>query len=550
MRIIIPAAGLGSRIISVSKEKPKALTPINGRPALHFILSEIKSTFDEIDVEIIIGHKGEQIIDFCEKYFPELNISFVKQDQLLGLAHAISLCEAKEEPLLVWLGDTIIQKSNKFRISTIFEKIKPKGMNEITKNSFVLYTNVKNSERWCCVKNIKKKSPLKFIEKPDSSLGYSNGLIGIYYFKKGKQIIDACREIIKDESLKINDEFQLSTAMSIYQSSDLIEAYDIDDFHLSYFDIGSIDNYHITKKRLLDKRFTNNLYSYNNNSISKESTSVTLNHQIRWFLEVPKTVKIYCPAIYKYSIDPISPKYEMEYFGFPTLQELFIWEDLHISVWDDIFNKISLYIEECLSSDVTIHQNKEKLSSSFYYFIINKTKNRVSTSPHLQEVFGNILENGCWEGTIKEMFKEHASVSLMHGDLCFSNILYDVNSGVLKVIDPRGHWETSNGETYIGTAGFNVYDLAKLMHSAVYDYDLIKNNITKRNATQEKIKDLFYRNVLSEFYISDKLEILLKAICFHLFVSMIPLHQDQPLHQKRMEDEALKIWNEITEFLI
>ena len=66
MKIIIPAAGIGSRISVISKERPKALTPINGRPALHFILSEIRDTFDDVFIDIIIGYKGEQIVDFCK----------------------------------------------------------------------------------------------------------------------------------------------------------------------------------------------------------------------------------------------------------------------------------------------------------------------------------------------------------------------------------------------------------------------------------------------------------------------------------------------------
>jgi dTDP-glucose pyrophosphorylase len=558
MKIIIPAAGLGTRISSVSKERPKALTPVNGRPALHFILSEIQDTFEEFEIDIVIGYKGEQIVDFCKKYFSDMKINFVEQKELLGLAHAVSLCEVKKGPLLIWLGDTIIQKQGKRSLTAFLSKKNmTKKLNEISKRnkkSFLLTTYVKNSERWCCIENKNKK--IQFIEKPNSSLGHTDALIGIYFFTNGKQIIDECKTLISDPSKKINNEFQLSSAMNMYQNNNQITSYDVEDIGVSYYDIGSIDNYHTTRKKLLDKRFVNNLFYQSSNSISKSSESLSLGHQIRWFLDAPPNIKKYCPAVYDYNLKSHKPSYEMEYFGFPTLQELFIWDELHPSVWRDIFNKISTYMEEsktCIREE-SYRQITSESKELFYDFIIDKTKKRIESSPHLKEVFGDIVNNGCWSGKIRDLFIEYSTNSFMHGDLCFSNILYDVNSGLLKVIDPRGYWEKSNGEVYVGGLGSDVYDLAKLMHSAVYDYDLIKNNISERNDLQNKIKDLYYESILSEYddgngYYAN-INVLVKSICFHLFVSMIPIHHDKPEHQKRMEAEALKIWIEICEHLI
>lgn len=557
MRIIIPAAGLGTRISAISKERPKALTPINGRPALHFIISEIKNIFKDPKIEIIIGHKGEQIIDFCKKYFEDTSINFIEQNELLGLAHAISLCEEKKEPLLVWLGDTIIQKafSTSRKLSFIFNREVKTLENslESCKSSFILSTIKDDTERWCCVKENKNK--LDFFEKPDSSLGYKEAIIGIYFFKNGDKIIKNCKELIKDNTKKINGEFQLSTAMEMYQEKNKINLVNINEVDLFYYDIGSIDNYHITKKKLLDKRFFNSVYFQDHNSISKSSTEPSLSHQIRWFLDAPPKIKKYCPAIYEY--DLINPQYEMEYFGFPTLQELFIWDDLHISVWKDIFSKLSSYLEDTRNSIFLNYDNESKIKKhqlDFYYFIINKTKKRIENSEHLINTFSEIVLHPCWDGKIKELFLSTSNNSFMHGDLCFSNILYDTNSGILKVIDPRGHWERENGELYVGGLGSDIYDMAKLMHSAVYDYDLIKNNIYKRNSKQEQISTMYDEIILGEYDdgngLNDKIRLVSKCICFHLFVSMIPLHKDNTIHQKRMEEEALKIWSEICEHLI
>lgn len=57
----------------------------------------------------------------------------------------------------------------------------------------------------------------------------------------------------------------------------------------------------------------------------------------------------------------------------------------------------------------------------------------------------------------------------MHGDFCFSNILYDSRSNRIKTIDPRG--VTPNGK--ISIYGNIYYDIAKLSHSVIGLYDFI-----------------------------------------------------------------------------
>ena len=57
----------------------------------------------------------------------------------------------------------------------------------------------------------------------------------------------------------------------------------------------------------------------------------------------------------------------------------------------------------------------------------------------------------------------------MHGDFCFNNILYETYTSTLKLIDPRGLFNTSNNSIY----GDQKYDFAKLSHSAVHYYDYL-----------------------------------------------------------------------------
>ncbi len=65
--------------------------------------------------------------------------------------------------------------------------------------------------------------------------------------------------------------------------------------------------------------------------------------------------------------------------------------------------------------------------------------------------------------------------SIVHGDLCFSNILFDIKTNILRLIDPRGEF----GEFDI--YGDVRYDIAKLSHSVSGRYDFIINDLFQLN---------------------------------------------------------------------
>lgn len=119
----------------------------------------------------------------------------------------------------------------------------------------------------------------------------------------------------------------------------------------------------------------------------------------------------------------------------------------------------------------------------------------------------------------------------MHGDFCFSNILYDMPSGIVRLIDPRG----SFGEQCVGIYGDQKYDLAKLAHSAEYGYDFLVNGLyTVRRAgsvieyslaTREcaPLVASLSRTLITELgYDNDDISLLTSL----LFLSMCPLHSE------------------------
>ena len=131
-KAVIPAAGLGTRMLPVTKTVPKEMLPMVDRPVMQYIVEEAVSA--GIEDILIITNRGKDVMEDYFDYAPELedklrragkddlielvhkpanlaNIFFVRQKQTLGLGHAIYQARrfVGNEPFAVLLGDDIIR---------------------------------------------------------------------------------------------------------------------------------------------------------------------------------------------------------------------------------------------------------------------------------------------------------------------------------------------------------------------------------------------------------------------------------------------------------
>lgn len=129
MKAVIPAAGLGSRFLPATKAQPKEMLPLVDKPAIQYIVEEaLASGADEV---VIVNSREKTSIEAQfspspalveqlrsvgkDKYADtveaagELPVSFVYQDEPLGLGHAVHCAAEKtgDEPFFVMLGDVI-----------------------------------------------------------------------------------------------------------------------------------------------------------------------------------------------------------------------------------------------------------------------------------------------------------------------------------------------------------------------------------------------------------------------------------------------------------
>src|SRR5437016_776421 len=109
MKVIIPVAGIGSRLRPHTHTQPKALVPVAGKPILsHIVDNLLESNFENFI--FIVGYLGDKIESFVKEKYPAINSSFIVQEPREGIGHAVWLARNHILPgdeLLIVLGDTI-----------------------------------------------------------------------------------------------------------------------------------------------------------------------------------------------------------------------------------------------------------------------------------------------------------------------------------------------------------------------------------------------------------------------------------------------------------
>ncbi len=82
-KVLISAAGRGTRMLDLAKNKPKHLIKVNGKPFLYYLLNNLREAgFKEII--IVVGYKKELIEDFLKDYTKEFKVNLVNQFDILG----------------------------------------------------------------------------------------------------------------------------------------------------------------------------------------------------------------------------------------------------------------------------------------------------------------------------------------------------------------------------------------------------------------------------------------------------------------------------------
>lgn len=238
MKLIIPMAGMGTRMRPHTLVTPKPLLNIAGKSIVRRLAEDItnlsKSKIDEI--AFIIGNFGnkveKELIDIAERLGAVGKIYY--QEQALGTAHAIYCAkESLSGKVVVAFADTLFDAD--FTLDENAESV-------------IWVKKVDNPEQFGVVKLDENGYITEFIEKPKTHVS-DLAIIGIYYFRDGENFKNELKYLI-DNNIVVNGEFQLTDALENMKNNNIkFESQTV----TQWLDCGNKNATILTNKKVLDK---------------------------------------------------------------------------------------------------------------------------------------------------------------------------------------------------------------------------------------------------------------------------------------------------------
>jgi NDP-sugar pyrophosphorylase family protein len=165
-KIVVLAAGKGTRMLKLGKEKPKSLINVGHKPFLYYQLNNLKRAgFKEI--VLVVGYKKEKMKEFAKHYETEFNLTLVDQFKILGSQKYGTACPiAAVEKVVAQENFAVVNGDDYFSINDL------KRLREINDNfCYISAFKMKMSESYGVFKT-HGEYLLEITEKPRAGIDF------------------------------------------------------------------------------------------------------------------------------------------------------------------------------------------------------------------------------------------------------------------------------------------------------------------------------------------------------------------------------------------
>jgi hypothetical protein len=484
-----------------------AFLPIKNKRLFYYQVNTLRED------EVVLSIPESYIIDKNDlDLLDKLKVNIVKVPDNLKLGESILYCldriQNNNEFATILFGDTLISDTPSYD------------------SEFISISKISQNYEWA-------KSGVI----PDPDMTYT----GLFNFK----------DISSLKSLIINHKFDFIKAVEEYKNKNDVKFIETNE----WYDFGHLSTYYTSRSKFTTERHFNKIDFKDNRVIVKSSSQINkIQAEAFWYESIPDSLKISTPRCFNLQSTIDKASYDVEYLFIPVLNELFVFGKLPLFLWKQI-------IESCINFLEKIYEFKPSNLEAENDLFFKKTFYRLK---QLQEqgfidIYQTWNMNGSEFPSLSQIAKETKfeiqkfnfnHTSIMHGDFCFSNILYDFRSQSIKVIDPRGIDNDGKKTIY----GDILYDITKLAHSIIGLYDFIiagyyelsinsNRIITFQINTSENTKEI-QNTFLNTKFKGERLEInfYLNQL-IHLFLSMLPLHSENQDRQHALMSNALRLYS-------
>ncbi len=332
----------------------------------------------------------------------------------------------------------------------------------------------------------------------------------------------------------------------------------------SWLDFGHVHTYYRSRTRITTQRAFNDLRIEGGVVAKSSHDARKMQAEADWYSGLPSRLRMFTPQLLgRLSEDPEAGTrtgYEIEYLHYLPLSDLYVFGRLPQLAWRSIFRALSEWVSACKPYRPADAAMEIEAAGALY------REKTIARLKQFGEATGiSVTEDWTFNGqplpgllTIAETAAaavrspEEKDIRVIHGDFCFSNILYDFRTQRPKLIDPRA----VNGNGKPSIHGDWRYDLAKLHHSVIGRYDFIiagRYRLERQGPRQLTFNmpcDASISGIQQEFREmcfggSTLAETDALPISILLFLSMLPLHADRADRQMALLANALRLYREL-----
>jgi aminoglycoside phosphotransferase len=287
------------------------------------------------------------------------------------------------------------------------------------------------------------------------------GLVGVYWFAKGELLppLEAIQNV--EDFVLYNDSTPFTVEATTWIDADYSDRF--------------------TREASLNfesRNFNSVKRPSGSNLIYKSSSKIEkLKSEYEFIANLDPEAASLFPAVRSFKVSGGVGVLAMDYWPYSNLSDMYCFSKLGEGFWAALMQQAKSVLQTLHSGTI------ERDTDLFHWAFIDKTKERLTQlqatvdwfeiADHTTEINGLKCESTAQllEKAEKILSNRDSAAARVHGDFCFSNILVDPNSMMIKLVDPRGGFKSD------GVLGPLDYDLAKFAHSILGDYDLILKNL-------------------------------------------------------------------------
>jgi glucose-1-phosphate thymidylyltransferase len=233
MKVIVPLAGKGTRLLPLTKRVPKPLVKVAGRPVMDYVMDTVAG-LDVEELIVITGHLKETVERYVVEHY-DVKATFVEQKTLDGTAGAINLARPYiDGPVMIIFVDTLFDAD----LSIV----------KHTDADGILWAKeVEDYQRFGVIVTDERGYMTRIVEKPSTPISKLAN-IGLYYIKDWKTLFDGITEVMRSAPGK-GGEFYLTDAFQymVDRGKKLIVGE-----VTGWYDCGKVDTLLETNRHLLE----------------------------------------------------------------------------------------------------------------------------------------------------------------------------------------------------------------------------------------------------------------------------------------------------------